>query len=341
MREFLRLVHPDVSSGQCSEAREANSNSLKELNAFLDRLSSTTKVKSPFVSRSIQFFTPIRKRDGTLIDGSARPFDVTLPSIPPDADLFEKRALFEQLLQTLKQATDFVPSILRSAQESRRIHNILSSSPAPDRSNPRDKLNLIWRDEVERNQIRDSIYASREDDVSLREYRAILEHNKLVQRYSKISHAKKRQKKLKTIPDTVFARLVDVPIKTPSERTSDEVDDIKMKLILSGYHPDLVFFRPHLSDGQRNIGLAHVCGENLETESQVWLLENVWDAMRKTSTPSVPLVLSDKWDASLDGAYIEVPFDFNLNDLVDFLEDNLEPVRIARKNLLGKFSAAL
>jgi len=134
---------------------------------------------------------------------------------------------------------------------------------------------------------------------------------------------------------------VDVPIKTLSENKFDEVVDRKMKLILSGYHPDLVFFRPHLSDDQRNIGLAHVCGENLETESQVWLLENVWDAMRKTSTPSVPLVLSDKWDASLDGGYIEVPFDFNLNDLVDFLEDNLEPVRIARKNLLGKFSAAL
>jgi hypothetical protein len=112
---------------------------------------------------------------------------------------------------------------------------------------------------------------------------------------------------------------------------------MKIRVIESGFHPDLVFFAPDLSNEEREEGIGRVCGVNLIKESDSWLLENVWKAVRKDRTPSVPIVLSHSFQANTEGGCLEIPYDFDLEKLCDFLEDNLELVRDARRQLLADF----
>ena len=341
MREFYRLVHPDMSSGMPSEAITTNSNSLMELNAYLDRLLSATTRDSPFVARTISFYVPVVKKDGSLLNSSIRPFSVTLESIPPDADSIDTNEISEGLLRQLQAASRYIPTIQHTNKEYQHVDKILSNSSSDDPTSVRSKLAAIWYKEHEQNRVYESIYdtgndSSKIDYVSLREYKAMLAHNKLVRKYSRIENPRKRAEKLNSIETTVSSQIGEPLIADPPP--SDNKSK-KLNLIKSGYHPDLVFFRPHLSKQQRQIGIQNVCGEFLSDDQDIWLLENVWYAMRKAKKPPVPLVLSDSWKASTDGGYIEVPYDFQLGQLADFLEDNLESVRQARKDLLDNFTA--
>ncbi len=338
MKEFYRMVHPDLGHGFPSEAVSKNTASLMELNSYVDRLTSTTGKDSPFVARNIQFFTPVMRKDGSTVPSSTRPFWVELKSIPPDADLIERSELSEILLEQLKEATAYIPMIPYQNREHRQIDNILSSSSRSKSQSVRAKLTKLWYEEHERNQIDKSIYetdSTAADEISLGEYRTMLAHNKLVKNFSRIRNPSKRKEKLQSIESRVAEDLTDVAVC--NDRMDTEANVQKTRLIQSGFHPDLVFFRPHLAPDNRIFGVRNVCGEFLSSDQDVWLLENIWDAMRTGRKPSVPLVLSDTWRASLDGGYIEVPFDFKLADLVDFLEDHLESVRQARKNLLDSF----
>lgn len=339
MRDFLLLVHPDMGGSLPAEVIGMNSSSLMELNAYVDRLESTSLGDAPFVARNLQFFTPVITRNNDTVPGSIRPFDVLLESVPPGADLLVKRDLFDRLLSRLKEASKFVPTIHHGSRETRDIQSILSKH-SPNQHSINSQLSALWRIENERDQITKSLYDSpkrdRFDSIAFREYKAMLLHNKMVRRHLRLSAKSKRHRILGSVEEFVYNSLPEYSIEE-----SPEIDHSrdKLKLISSGYHPDLVFFRPHLTSEQKLIGIRNVCGDFLSKNEDVWLLENVWEAMRRSKKPSVPIVLSDKWCASHEGGYIEAPFDFDLSKLVDFLEDHLEPVRESRKRLIDNFTA--
>jgi hypothetical protein len=339
MREFIRLVHPDLGGNLPAEVISMNLNSLMELNAYVDRLESASLKDTPFVARNLQFFTPVITRKHDIVRDSIRPFEVLLESISPGADLFDKRALSDRLLSRLQEASKFEPTILHGSRETREVQSILSTNSSKQGS-MKTRLSSIWRNEKERDQITQSLYETPDrdqfDSIAFREYKSMLLHNKIVRTYSRLSNRGKRERRLASIQTNVYNSLSGAPME---ESSSFDYTQGKLKLISSGYHPDLVFFRPHLTPDQKTIGMRNVCGEFLSTNEDVWLLENVWEAMRRSKKPSVPIVLSDTWAASHEGGFIEVPYDFKLSNLVDFLEDNLETIREARKQLLDNFTA--
>ena len=342
IRQFYRLVHPDLMAGCPQEAVACNSKSLQELNAYIDRLESFDSVKAPFAGRTIQFFRPMVNRKGSVIPGSLKPCSVSLPSISPSADMLEKESLSVELIRQVERAMENEALFSSKSQEGQKIEPIISGSPSS--SSVRSELRKVWDQEARDDSIKESIYGAIDDRMSqYREYQSINIYNKLFKKVSKIKNAKRRAKRIGELEAKVEEALKEKQISSSIDMvdvSENEPDtETKIRIIESGFHPDLVFFDRALTDEEREEGISRVCGVNLESDSDSWLLENVWKAVRRDRKPPVPIVLSHHFSANKDGGYVEIPFDFTLTDLVDFLEDNLESVREARKQLLASFTA--
>jgi hypothetical protein len=160
-----------------------------------------------------------------------------------------------------------------------------------------------------------------------------------VSKFKKLKNVKNRNKRLSTVANQVediLQRQEDVTEDFGDENLHSN-DDMKLRLVRTGFHPDLVFFDPSLSEDERREGIENVCGLSLEKEEDVWLLENLWKAVRSYRPPPVPIVLSHGWKTSMDGGFIEIPCNFSPDELANFLEDNLESVRERRKELIDSF----
>eukprot|EP00920_Eleutheroschizon_duboscqi_P041703 GHVT01100213.1.p1 GENE.GHVT01100213.1~~GHVT01100213.1.p1 ORF type:complete len:561 (-),score=9.52 GHVT01100213.1:152-1834(-) len=127
---------------------------------------------------------------------------------------------------------------------------------------------------------------------------------------------------------------------------------VAVQLHLDGiFHPFLVFLDRTLSIEQRQEARKTVLGKNLQNEAEMWLLHNLFRALMSkghehsihttgtTNRPRsmglpVPLVIATVYDASSPLGFIKVPYNFNVWQLADFLEEHLERVRECRVQLL-------
>ena len=337
IRGFYRRVHPDLMQGCPSVAVESNTRSLKDLNAYIDRLESSETITAPFSRRTINFFSKITNRRGAVIEGPLKPFPVVLESIPPSADILDKEEISVRLVRAIEKGMDPTGLFSSKSPEGERIEPIISQKMG---TGARGELNKIWNEEALRDQIRSHLFESMDQRMErAKNYQSIIIYNKLVKKYSKLKNTKRRLKRWEGIAHEVQAALKEksVPSMIDQILTNDSDDDTKVKVIESGFHPDLVFFDPELSDSEREEGIARICGINLHIESDQWLLENIWKVVRIERRPGVPVVLSRNFEADLKGGFIFIPFDFELNPLVEFFEDNLESVRVARKGLIESF----
>ena len=327
--------------GAPPEAVECNARSLQELNAYIDRLESLQSVTAPFVARAVVFFNPVLNRKGERVTGRVRPCTVSLESIPPSADLLEKEEISIDLIRRIELSMTPERMFRAASRESEDIEPIIKSSSRDSSSSVRSELNKIFDAEAHNSQLRDSIFGAVDDRLSqYRNYQSINIYNKLMKKYLKVKNFKRRQKRMSNIEEQVEELLQQKNVGSSLDMIDasiDPSDEAKIKVIESGFHPDLVFFDPSLTADQREEGIARVCGINLSAESDSWLLENVWKVVRKDKSPSVPIVLSVAYKANPEGGCLEIPFDFQLTELVDFLEDNLEPVRDSRRQLLADF----
>lgn len=339
IRQFYRLVHPDLMSGSPPEAISCNSRSLQELNAYIDRLESIDVQRAPFVSRKIQFFKPLVSSSGKIFPSSLRPCTVVLPSISPSADLLEKEDLSVQLIHQIEMAMESQRMFSNKSSMEVEIEPIVSSGSS---KSTRSELRKIWDAEALRENIKDSIFHAIDERMSqYKDYQSIRIYNKLFKKYSKIKNTRRRLKRFANIESEVEETLKEKNISSSLDVVDFEDPEVetKVRIIESGFHPDLVFFDPSLTEEERETGIARICGVNLSEESDLWLLENIWKAVRLEQPPAVPVVLARDFKQNLDGGCLEIPFEFELAQLVAFLEENLETTRQARKQLLDSFTA--
>lgn len=340
IRQFYRLVHPDLMSGSPLEAVNCNSRSLQELNAYIDRLESSESLKAPFVARRIQFFKPLMSSSGKVLNGTLRPCNIVLLSITPSADMLEREDLSVQLIHQIELAMQGERMFSNKSPAQVEIEPIIS--PSSSSSSSRAELQKIWDAEALRENIKDSIFGSIDERMSqYKDYQSIRIYNKLFKKYSKIKNTERRERRMSNIDAEVEEALKEKNIGSALDALdyNEPEHDTKVRIIETGFHPDLVFFDSSLTEEQRETGIARICGVNLSEESDLWLLENIWKAVRLEHPPAVPVVLSHGFGANLEGGCLEIPFDFSLPSLVEFLEENLEPVRKARKHLLASFKA--
>ena len=200
----------------------------------------------------------------------------------------------------------------------------------------RSELAKIWEKEAFDESIHSAIFNAVDQRINdFREYKSILIHNKLMRNHLRIKNKKRRDRKISNIEEETNEKLKEIQIASSLEGLEPDLNERKIKIIEAGFHPDLVFFDPSLTDSEREQGIARVCGINLSEESELWLLENIWKVVRSDKTPPVPVVLGREYASDVSGGFVKIPFDFALNDLVDYLEETLENVRDARRHLLA------
>ena len=323
---FYKRVHPDLLSGYPSEAVECNLRSLKELNSYIDRVESAEVVPGPFVARSLQFFQPIYNRNGMAVSRALRPTQISLASIPPSADILTKEELSILLIRDIERSMETERLFSNRSSESKDISKSIHNSSLKGGALVRANLVEIWRKEKIEADVKNAIWEN--DKASdLLQYKAILSYNKEMKRISKLKNLKSRSERI-----SEAVKLSENILNTQNLTIHDNTYITAKRVIESGFHPDLIFFDPSLNNEERMFGLDHVSGTNLNLDEDIWLLENIWKLVRKEK--SVPVVLGKKFQANLQGGYLEIPFDFSLVRLVDFLEDNLESVRNARIELI-------
>ena len=332
LRGFFRRIHPDLLPHTSPEARKANTAALQELNALIDNLDSEETSKNPSVGQNLQMF--ILRPNGRL-----RPAQVELPPIPPEADFLEKCGIAASLQRKIESLLALIDTPVVGC------HAPLTPKVAPLLEGSQDKWRQLLESEISREQTRQLLYEPPLSKVET--YRQYLREKltfRLRKKYEKIKNKIVRKIKLQRLNETID-QVVNkkAPNRQPPTIYSDEEDLAEginqsfASLASKGYNPNFVFFARHLTQTQVTRGLRHLAGEGLKAEADIWLLENIFQALRD-SQPPVPVILGVKFDASSEFGFMEIPVDFNLGELASFVDDHLDEVRERRKLALQRES---
>eukprot|EP00916_Digyalum_oweni_P027219 GHVL01044625.1.p2 GENE.GHVL01044625.1~~GHVL01044625.1.p2 ORF type:complete len:361 (+),score=65.06 GHVL01044625.1:18-1100(+) len=332
IRPFLKLVHPDVCQNFPSEALNINEGSLKELNHYIDRLTVFSSDGNPVPCKNLQFFRPFITKQNKRIDSMVQQVWVELPPIPPKADFMEREYISTIVIRNLCDVAESIDSLF-------------SSKVNPDPLfTPKDltvnKLKTLWKRESNRVMWEMNIHEPDEKTQRLVENMQEFTLRKTAQMTAKalrIRNPSRQKKRLKQLNGRLrslkmekfgFADEKDAVPKIYGGEGKDDFNSMKTNLLKKGFRPDLVFVDPALSHEEKKIAIENICGMSLENESDIWLLQNVWEVMRKPPV-AVPLVVGPETIYAASDSFI------TLCELVDFLEENLDIVRQKRLALLN------
>eukprot|EP00929_Paragymnodinium_shiwhaense_P118457 TRINITY_DN90380_c0_g1_i1.p1 TRINITY_DN90380_c0_g1~~TRINITY_DN90380_c0_g1_i1.p1 ORF type:complete len:427 (-),score=78.18 TRINITY_DN90380_c0_g1_i1:413-1693(-) len=340
MGSFLRSVHPDLTPDFPEEALRINQRSLSELNAYVDRLeSSASRLEDgPEVSRQLPFFRNHVTRSGKLLPGRVLPFRLQLPSLPVLASDVEKEYAAARLIRDAEVVLEHAAGVFSDQPE---VPSLFTSKNAG-----RDAFDKLWWRQTREEMVFEAIHGP--DDAEVRRQAAMVVfaqkyEYQMLRKVLKIKNNQRRRRKLaavkEVVEDKVRARFPDPAIsdRQVSEEKQDKED--VARIIKGGFHPDLVFVVPDLSQEQRREAISRVCGLNLQAEADIWLLENLWKAMRETPPP-VPLVVAQEgYKAHMETGFVQVPWDFTVTGVCDLLEEHLDDVRAGLQRRRQRFSA--
>ena len=336
LKTFFKAAHPDVLSHAAPEARAVNTRALQELNAYIDRLESAEQDISPTLSKDLHFFRKVTTKSGKTLT-AVRPCLVKLPSIPPGADFFAKENITVKLIFDLEQAVSSESNMFsRRAPFAEFVEPIIASRSSHGEA--REKFAELW--EVQTKQIQTKLALEEDLPAARRKAakKAVFNAHviRLTRKYESIKNPRIRRMKLASIKEKSLKHVNEKFGHDPLLQFKEESDQSasnKLDIISIGYHPDLVFFDPSLSQSERAEGINVVQGGLLKCKEDRWLLENVWKVMRSGDIP-VPIVLGRLFSADTTKGLVTVPYNFVLTELVDFLEDNLDDVRAHRSKLI-------
>ena len=331
---FFKAVHPDMLGKVPTEAINLNTRAIQELNAYIDRLEAEESENYPTVAKDIGFFKKSVGRSGEELK-VLKLCSVKLHSIPPGSDFLQKEAISVRLIRDLEAVVTYADTLFKSTPALFEEIEPIITRPG----NSRKALDDLWDRETKKVQINMALYES--DDLSQAKRDAFKRFvkesvtQKLTRKYSKIKNGRIRRMKLGMVKEKADAEVARKCAPEEPKVYADETDEIeeKVRVIKTGYHPDLVFFDPDLGSEDRKEGMRRLCGMNLTKDEDVWLLENVWKVMRTGSCP-VPIVLGRDYSAVSSKGFVTIKYDFELNDIVDFLEEHLQQVRDTREAIL-------
>ncbi|CAE6911179.1 Ank2, partial [Symbiodinium sp. KB8] len=188
--------------------------------------------------------------------------------------------------------------------------------------------------------VREAIHGPNDREVRLHVAKRVFAckyGHQLMRKYWRIKDKQKRKRRIANVDALVEAKVQERFPKpaTPAElrmQADDEEAKNPVRVLQGGFHPDLVFVDPDLSAEHRREAIRRVCGMNLASDADFWLLENL-KAMRD-KPPPVPLVIAESNYKAHPTGFIQVPWDFTVDGLCDILEEHLDATRegvIARR----------
>ncbi|CAJ1436950.1 unnamed protein product [Effrenium voratum] len=333
---FIRAVHPDLTEAFPSEARRVNQSSLSELNAFVDLLEGEGPRKfeeGPEVSCELPFFRALRTRLGREVPNRVVPLQLVLPSLPAAAEEEHKELAAAQLLRGAELALE------EGLFSERPEVPSLFSQPGASRA----AFDKLWWQQTQEELVREAIHGPDDEKVKLHMAKRVFAckyAHQLMRRFLRIKNTKKRKLRIAQLDELVQSKVAEkfqgTERAAPTKHGLDERED-PVRVLQGGFHPDLVFLKPGLAENQRREAIRRVCGMNLASDADFWLLENLWKAMRSVPPP-VPIVIAESEYRAHGSGFIQLPFDFTVPRLCDFLEEHLDAARaalVSRKAIRG------
>eukprot|EP00933_Yihiella_yeosuensis_P041079 TRINITY_DN3551_c0_g1_i1.p1 TRINITY_DN3551_c0_g1~~TRINITY_DN3551_c0_g1_i1.p1 ORF type:complete len:433 (-),score=81.44 TRINITY_DN3551_c0_g1_i1:246-1544(-) len=327
---FIRTVHPDLTTTFPEEARRINQRSLAELNSFIDVLECDgvrPLDDGPEVPRELPFFRAHQTRSGKVLAGRVVPLHLNLPSLPALADEPDREFAAARLI---RDAQVILESPASEFSEKPDVPPLFTQ-----KGSGRAAFDRLWWQQTQEELVREAIHGPDDEEVrrsvAMRVFASKYGHQ-LMRRYLSIKSNKRRKRKIASVDAKVEAKIQKkFQLRSTREefRYQEEQQERRdtVRVLQGGFHPDLVFLAPDVSDDHRREAIRRICGMNLNSDSDFWLLENLWKAMRGTPPP-VPLVVAEgEYKAHRKAGFIQVPWNFTVSGLCDLLEEHLHDVR--------------
>ncbi|CAE7239083.1 Ank2, partial [Symbiodinium microadriaticum] len=292
---FIRVVHPDLSPDFPAEAKRINQRSLAELNAYIDALESGGRrpfEEGPEVSRELPFFRALQTRLGRTVPHHVVPLHLEVPSLPAAASELDKEFAAAHLIRGAEVALQ-TPSSQFSDRPA--VAPLFTQKGAG-----RAAFDKLWWQQTQEELVREAIHGPNDREVRLHVAKRVFAckyGHQLMRKYWRIKDKQKRKRRIANVDALVEAKVQERFPKpaTPAElrmQADDEEAKNPVRVLQGGFHPDLVFVDPDLSAEHRREAIRRVCGMNLASDADFWLLENLWKAMRD-KPPPVPLVIAE------------------------------------------------
>lgn len=334
--EFIRSVHPDLTPEFPPEARRINQSSLSQLNAFVDKLefNGTAPLEAgPEPGRELAFFRVRTTHIGRPISGRVIPLNLNLPALSVVASEMDREYVAARLIRDAELAIAAPSSAFTNKPQVPPIFT--------QKGSQNSAFKKLWGQQTQEAMVQEALYGP--DNAEVRRHAAVKVYAQkvelqLLRKYQKINHNRRRKKKLASVDAKVQAKLdarfdekPDLPeemlLKHESEEQQRQERKDATRVLRAGFHPNLVFVAPDVVGDQKREAVRRMCGMNLDSDADFWLLENLWKAMRETP-PQVPIVIATSGcKAHVETGFIQLPWNFTIAELCDVLEESLDDVR--------------
>eukprot|EP00403_Amphidinium_massartii_P024851 CAMPEP_0178387294 /NCGR_PEP_ID=MMETSP0689_2-20121128/9000_1 /TAXON_ID=160604 /ORGANISM="Amphidinium massartii, Strain CS-259" /LENGTH=434 /DNA_ID=CAMNT_0020007655 /DNA_START=152 /DNA_END=1452 /DNA_ORIENTATION=+ len=334
MSDFIKQVHPDLTPQFPETARQVNQSSLGELNALIDKLEASRDLSledGPEAGREIPFFRSYVTRAGRELPGRVLQLRLPLPALQVGASEDDREFAAVRLI---RDAELVIERTAGGFSDQPQVPPLFTQPGAG-----RCAFDKLWWQQTREEMLRLSMEGPSEEELRRQALVKVFAEKyeyRLLRRYTRIKNTRRRRLKLAKVESKVESLLEQrfgsealkpIPEEESEEEVLAEASKAAARLARMGFHPDLVFLVQGLDETKRREAVRRVCGMNLEKESDVWLLENLWKAMRE-SPPAVPLVVAHAdYRAHVDKGFVQVPYDFTVAGLCDLLEEWLDDVR--------------
>ncbi|KEP66620.1 UNVERIFIED_CONTAM: hypothetical protein HHA_268400 [Hammondia hammondi] len=361
LRFFLLCVHPDRTVDFPEEARRVNAAALSELNAYIDRLEHlltsmplassplpSSPLSDPFLAKKLTFFVPYRTVTGRVLDGRVRPVSIQLHSIGLHPSRSEIENITENLCCSLVEAVEAPGGQFNNFQKNPFFAAAGPHEKTEDATPERlltskraglDRLQALWDAQTDEVMFKAALYQpdeklTRRTHLMNREFRR--QEAALTRRALRIKNRRVRKRRLAEVASKAEEKVREKFGPDPPEPPPELAEHLRRVAVAeAGSHPDFVFFAPSLSSAQKEEAVGRLCGRHLEKESHRWLLQNLLKELRRPPTP-IPLIIGTEFNACVERGLFLIPFDFDVWQLADFLEEHLDAVREGRGKLLEK-----
>ncbi|KAL8274158.1 hypothetical protein Esti_002000 [Eimeria stiedai] len=343
LRFFFLAVHPDLTQHFPDEARRLNADSLSQFNAYVDLLQQMLQQqqqqqqKQQQEDQQLSNRVPFQQQQQRQQQRKVRPVYIHLHSLPLEIHRSQVEAIVENLFLRLTAA---VEGRLEATDTAPQAAPLLTP-----KHKERQALERLWEQQIDEVAFKDAIY--QQNPKRLARIHAMRRcyydyETKLREEALNTKNKKTRKRRLASVArraQRIVYRQFGPDPKTPPPDAAELLR--KTDIAERGFHPELVYVHPWLTQQQREEALDRICGRLPRSLSQSdrWLLASLLSTLRNNNPP-IPLLVCKQYRHLTEAGMLEVPVKLEVWPFADLVERELDNATATRKKLLGCLSAA-
>ncbi|CDJ61387.1 hypothetical protein EMWEY_00040620 [Eimeria maxima] len=128
------------------------------------------------------------------------------------------------------------------------------------------------------------------------------------------------------------------------KRPPADVVELQQKVAMAekGYNPELVYVHPSLTPQQREEAIQRLLGraqQQQQRPADIFLLDGLLRTLRNNKPP-IPILIYKQYQLLQEAGMLEVPYNFEVWPLADFVEKHIDEVSRVRKKVSSSAAAA-